>query len=458
MSGLTRRSMLRSSLGLAAAGGLMRPFIANAAATTATVWWTQGFIPSEDAAFRQLAADYDKQSGNKLDYSIMPFAPLRQKEVSAVSSGVVPDVMEVADYFFAALNSWNDKLLDVSDVVQTQKSQFIDIALASMHNYNGATKQRSYYGVPMKASAVTCHIWKSLVEKAGRKVSDIPDKWDEFVDFFKPMQQKLRDQGMRKVYSWGLEVSTNGVDPMRTFTVFMLAYGGKDLVTPDGKLHADDPQVKEAVIKTLTRMAGLYKDGYVPSAAVNWNDADNNNAFHAKQVVADFNGSMSMELALIDRKEEYADNLTYTVPNDNAGKPLPAQIGIFGAVIPKGAKNVEVGKEFLKYAIEPKVLNEYLKGGLGRWAIPMRDMAKSDPFWLNSGDPHRTTYINTALFSPTIPLYTAYNPAMAQVDAEHLFQVAWADIVTHGMKPEAAADKAFSRCKEIFARYPIAEG
>jgi multiple sugar transport system substrate-binding protein len=458
MSGLTRRSVLQSSLGVAEAGGLWHPHVANAAATTATVWWTQGFIPSEDASFRKLAADYEKQSGNKLDYSIVPFAPLRQKEVSAVTSGVVPDVMEVADYFFGTLNAWNDRLLDVSDIVQTQKPHFIDIALASMHNYNNATKQRSYYGVPMKASAVTCHIWKSLVEKAGHKVSDIPDKWDDFIDFFKPMQQKLRDQGMRKVYSWGLEVSTLGVDPVRTFAVFLLAYGGKGLVTPDGKLHADDPQVKEAVTKTLTRMSGLFKDGYVPSGVVNWNDADNNNAFHAKQVIADFNGSMSMELALIDRKAEYADNITYSVAKDNAGKPLPAQIGIFGAVIPKGAKNVQVGKEFLKYAIEPKVLNDYLKGGLGRWAIPMQDMAKSDPFWLNSGDPHRTAYIKTALFGPTIPLYTAYNPAMAQIDAEHTFQVAWSDIVTHGMKPEAAVDKAFKRVEAIFAKYPIAEG
>jgi hypothetical protein len=43
---ITRRSMLRSSAGLIAAGALARPYIANAAAKTATVWWTQGFIHS----------------------------------------------------------------------------------------------------------------------------------------------------------------------------------------------------------------------------------------------------------------------------------------------------------------------------------------------------------------------------------------------------------------------------
>ena len=56
MKNLTRRSVLRGSAALAATGALARPHIANAAATTATVWWTQGFIQSEDAHSRLAAA------------------------------------------------------------------------------------------------------------------------------------------------------------------------------------------------------------------------------------------------------------------------------------------------------------------------------------------------------------------------------------------------------------------
>ena len=51
MSHLTRRSVLRGSASLLAAGSVTRPFIANAAATTAEVWWVQGFVPEEDVAF-----------------------------------------------------------------------------------------------------------------------------------------------------------------------------------------------------------------------------------------------------------------------------------------------------------------------------------------------------------------------------------------------------------------------
>jgi len=67
MTYLTRRSVLRSSVGLAAAGTLARPYIANAAGTTAEVWWVQGFVPEEDVAFKKVVADYEKASGNKIE-------------------------------------------------------------------------------------------------------------------------------------------------------------------------------------------------------------------------------------------------------------------------------------------------------------------------------------------------------------------------------------------------------
>ena len=39
----------------------------------------------------------------------------------------------------------------------------------------------------MKTATVTFHIWKSLVDKADYKMSDIPNTWDVFIDFFLPV-------------------------------------------------------------------------------------------------------------------------------------------------------------------------------------------------------------------------------------------------------------------------------
>src|SRR6201997_4447448 len=117
MTNLTRRSVLRCSLAVGAAGVFGRPYIANAAATTATVWWVQGFAQEEDVAFKKVVADYEKASGNSIDYSITPYAPMRQKIVSAVTSGEVPDLFQNTPGEIIGLWAWAEKSVDVSAVV-----------------------------------------------------------------------------------------------------------------------------------------------------------------------------------------------------------------------------------------------------------------------------------------------------------------------------------------------------
>ena len=454
MTNLTRRSVLRGSLGLVAAGGLSRPHIANAAATTAEAWFAQGFVKEEDAALLKLVADYEKATGNKIDLSIIPFAPLRQKEVSAIQSGVVPDVMAAADLEFAPLNAWDDKLLDISDIVEPLKADYAPLAIESCNLYNSATKKRSYYMAPLIITGWPFHIWGSLVEKGGGKISELPNTWDAFLDYFKPVQDKLRAEGMRNIYAYGYQLTANGVDPIATYNQFMIAYGGKDLVTADGRLHTEDPQVRAAAAKALAKLTTPFKEGYVPPGVVNWNDADDNNAFHSRLIVMDFDGSISTEVAIYDKKDEYNDIVTRGLPLSNDGKPLTSQIIALGTVIPKGAKNVAAAKDFMKYVAQPKVLNEYLKGGLGRFLVPVPEMVKSDPFWLKE-DPHRKAYAELTMVGEAMPIYEVYNPAIAQVNAEHVFSVAMFDVMNNGMAPEQAIDKAFKRAEEIFTKYPI---
>src|SRR5580704_9175932 len=221
---LTRRSVLRNSAAIATVSVLGRPYIANAEAKTAELWWIQGFAQEEDIAFKQIVEDYQKASGNIIDFTISPYAAMR---------------------------AWNDKLVDISDVVATQKDQYTESALQSAYSYNSVTKRRSYYLAPYIQASLPNHIWRPLVEKAGYKMEDIPKTWDAYYDFFKDVQKKLRAQGMRNVYGLGFQLTTQGNDPNNVFNYFMIAYGGQKIVTPDGKLHLDDPQVREAVIKAI---------------------------------------------------------------------------------------------------------------------------------------------------------------------------------------------------------------
>ncbi len=436
---------------------MAHPFIANAAATTATMWWVQGFAEEEDISFKKIVADYQKASGNTIDYTITPYAPLRQKIVAAIQTGVVPDIFTNNPGEIMALYAWDDKLLDVTDVVETQKSQYSETALQTAYCYNRVDKRRSYYGAPYTLAARPNHVWRHLVEKAGYSMEDLPRTWDAYYDFFKDVQKKLRGQGMRHVYGLGFQLNTTGNDCNLLFDYFMIAYGGQGIVSKDGKLHLDDPQVREAVIKALTYPTTAYKEGFVPPGAINWNDADDNNAFHAKQIVMDLDGTISTEVAIFKNQQDYNDIVTMGLPLSNDGKPVPSQAINACGLIPKGAKNVEVAKDFLKYFIQPKVNAEWLKTGLGRNLPAMPSIVKDDPWWLDQ-DQHRAAYLKQGLLGPTLPTFWTFNPAYAQIQNEHVWPTGWSDIMTGGIAPQAAAEKAFKRIEEIFAKYPIEQG
>ena len=121
--------------------------------------------------------------------------------------------------------------------------------------------------------------------------------------------------------------------------------------------------------------------------------------------------------------------------------------------IPKGARNIEVAKDFMRYFMQPEVMNENLKGGLGRWVPVVSTIVTDDPWWLDPKDPHRATYVHEAPLGPTIPSYNGFNPAWGQVNAEQVWGQAHADVIKNGMTPQAAVDKAFRRAESIFSKF-----
>jgi multiple sugar transport system substrate-binding protein len=169
----------------------------------------------------------------------------------------------------------------------------------------------------------------------------------------------------------------------------------------------------------------------------------------------DLDGTISTEVAVFHNEQDYRDIVTMGLPLSNDREPVASHAASACGLIPKGAKNVAVAKDFLKYIIQPKVNNERLKTGLGRSIPCMPSIVKNDPWWF--ADPHRAAYTKQGLLGPTVPQFWAFNPAYAQVQNEHVWATGWTDITQGGMTPQAAAEKAFKRVEEIFAKYPIAQ-
>ncbi len=211
------------------------------------------------------------------------------------------------------------------------------------------------------------------------------------------------------------------------------------------------------MVKTIAYITTAFKQGYVPPGALDWGDADDNNAFHAKQLVMDLDGTISTEIAMIHDPEKYNDAVTLGLPNDNSGKPIPSPLTVGGAFIPKGGKNVAVAKEFLQYVIQPKVAAAYLKSGLARWLPAIPSIVKDDPWWTDPKDPHRLAYVQQGVLGKTLPRHYAYNPGMSEANAAQIWGTAHASVIRDNVSPEAAADAALKHIGAILAKYPVAQ-
>ncbi|OJY77493.1 MAG: hypothetical protein BGP12_02910 [Rhodospirillales bacterium 70-18] len=449
------RNLLTATL-LSGAAALVHPVPAMAAGKKIVVWWNQGFYPAEDQALKDTVAAWEKATGNTVELTIYNGADLPAKIVSAITTGDVPDICYVdnGDFLLLPQNVWNDKIVDVSDVVATQKGEYSQAALESANMYDNVTHKRSFFSVPMKQQALHYFAWAPMLAKIGKKPSDIPTTWDAFFKFFEGAQTALRKKGMR-VYGIGNSLATKDSDSTYLFNQTMLAYGG-EIVTPDGKLHTDDPKVRKAAVDALTFLTAPYKAGFTPAGAINWGDVDNNVAFYSKQIIMTPNATLSIPVAQKDKTEQYMHEiLTLAPPLGPDGKQVTSLVSIKQAFIPKGAKDVATAKEFLTYFIQPAHLDAYLKGALGRWLPVMPKIVKDDPFWTNPADPHIPVATKQELVGPTLPWYQSFNPAYAEVNAEQVWGKAEANVMTGGMTPAKAVDEAFARINTIFAKYPM---
>jgi multiple sugar transport system substrate-binding protein len=445
-----------SILGAAASVSAFKPRRARASATL-TVWWTQGFYKAENDAVIGFMADWEKRTGNKVNLTIMNGADLITKMVAAMQVGDVPDLAHsvTGDRYMVPRAAWNDQLVDVSDIVEAQKSLFSEAAVAASRFYNAKLKKYSYYSVPSKCTTMMNSVWRPLVEEAGFKDADIPKTQSAYYDFFQTVQDKLRAKGKR-VFGLGYSMATKEADANTLFHQFLVSYGGVNIVTPDGKLNIDDPAVRKAAATALERLTTPFKKGYVPPGAVNWLDVDNNNAFFAKQIVMTPNATISIPVAQMDKPDQYyKEIITQGIPLGDDGKLMPSLLFVTPNLIPKGAKNIDAAKALLRDFSQPENMGKYLKETRARYLPVMPSIIRNDPWWTDRTDPHRPVAVDMALDKPTVPWWMSYNPAYSGVLSEQIWPQAEANITQRNMTVDQALTEATGRIKTIFERFQM---
>ncbi|MEM1169819.1 MAG: hypothetical protein AAGJ08_12260 [Cyanobacteria bacterium P01_H01_bin.35] len=100
--------------------------------TPLTIWWTKGFYPEEDEAIKQIVANWEKKSGSSTKLLLLNDDENLNMTLEAVAAGNPPDIVynRRVEFSLSRPLAWEDKLADVSDVIEPVKSLYSETALA----------------------------------------------------------------------------------------------------------------------------------------------------------------------------------------------------------------------------------------------------------------------------------------------------------------------------------------
>ena len=420
---------------------------------TLNLWWDKGYNPEEDEALKKLIKNWEQKTGNKVQINFYTLDKRSEKPQRFLQGGVVPDIF-MSFKAESTLNpslAWQGKLVDVTDIIEPVKETYDHGALETAYYYNNVDKKSSYYAVPIHRAALHIYYWKDLLEKTGRTEADIPQDWNAFWQFWLDVGEDLRTKYQQDIYPIGLPMSVEAGDTYQAFEHILEAYNVK-IVDSEGNLLVDDPQVRQGIIQCLDWYTKFYLQGYTPKDAVDWNNAANNHQFINREILTTTNATLSIPAALRNDLDVYRNKLGIVeLPNKPNGKPMRHIFLVEQAVIFNDAANPELAKDFLAYLIQPETINTFLKES-GRHS-PAHKSAYKDSYWTNPEDPHTSEVTKTLTKSKIRPIYPAKSPAYSLILKENVWGRSLEKIVLDDVTPEAAADEAITRIKEIFAKW-----
>jgi multiple sugar transport system substrate-binding protein len=438
---------------LLAAALMLVPLGARAA--DLVVWWEEGVYSEEDEAVREIVAAFEAKSGKDVELVLGPQEELASALVAALKDGRgSPDfVFTVVDTGLYERWAYDGRLVDLTDTIGPEAAMFERTALDSVRVLDATTGRRGLYMLPMGLASHHVHVWKSLLERAGFTVADVPKEWEPFWSFWcdrvQPAVRKVT--GRDDVWGIGLSMSATSVDTGNGFWQFVSAYEAH-YVTRDGRLIIDDPEVRLRLIKVIDSYVAIYHKGCTPPASLTWEAYDNNKQFHSQSIVMTINQSLSLVNALKrERSEDYYKNaITIEWPTGAEGQPLVIESFVNRAAVFKNGGHVATAKEFVRFLVGDGWLGHYLDFAGERMLPPMPALLQG-PFWLNPEDPHRMRSAMQLLTQPRSYEYEVVSGDWRHAETDNVWKKAIHRVAADGLTPEQAADEAIVRIKQILS-------
>jgi multiple sugar transport system substrate-binding protein len=425
----------------------------GAKAADLVVWWDEGYYAEEGDAIAEIVAAFEQGSGKQVELALFSQEDLPGKIEAAIEAGTPPDFAfgyNLPEY--GASWALRDRLVDLTDAICTFSNLFDPEVLDQVTLLNGTTGQNALYGLPIGRTTNHIHVWKSLLERAGFTLADIPREWEAFWSFWCDQVQAAvrKATGRDDVWGVGLPMSP-AVDTWFQFLQFVAAYDA-EYVTREGDLVIDDPEVRRGLVKAMTNYTAIYSKGCTPPDSVTWDEYGNNEAFLAQAVVMTANETLSIPNELKgERSDDYYDNAaTIEWPLSPRGEAFPIGSTVNPAVVFKDGGHVATAKEFVRFLVSEGWLMHYLNFSAERLLPPIPALLHQ-PFWLDPSDPHRMASVMQADARPLLHHYaTASGDGRHdRVSAEHVWGKAIHRVAADGISPEQAVDEAIAGMKQI---------
>jgi multiple sugar transport system substrate-binding protein len=234
----------------------------GAKAADLVVWWDEGRYAEEDEAVREIVAAFEQDTGKQVELVFQA----EEEHPEALAAALA--VRQPPDFAFGYLlinyiGQWavDDRLVDLGDAGGHFLDLFEPDVLTFMTWRNASTGQKALYGLPMGRTTTHLHVWKSLLERAGFTLADIPKEWAAFWSFWcEEVQPAMRAAtGRDDIWGVGLPMSA-ALDTLNGFLPFLAAYDAH-YVTPDGRLVIDDPKVRKGIVKAIDSYTAIYRKG-----------------------------------------------------------------------------------------------------------------------------------------------------------------------------------------------------
>jgi multiple sugar transport system substrate-binding protein len=446
---------MRKSVIALAATLLLTPLGAGAA--DLVIWWQKGFYAQEDEGLRATVAAFEQKTGRQVELVLYPEEELATKIMTALEADRPPDfAFGLFLNFYIRRWALEDRLVDLTDAVGSFSNLFDPAQLDAAVTLDARTGQRALYGLPMGQTMNNIHVWKSLLERAGLSLDDIPKDWEGFWSFWCDRVQPAVRKALGRSDIWGVGLAMSAERSGDTILELFQFADANDAyyVSPDGQLVIDDPRVRQKLIKAIDSYTAIYRKGCTPPESLNWNGAGNNQAFLAQTVVMTPNLSLSIPNALKrERPDDYYRNTaTIQWPLGPSGKPFPIQALLYQAVAFARGAHVDAAKEFVRFLVAEGWLMHYLDFS-GERMLPSMPTLLDQPFWLDPSDPHHMAAVIQAKTRSVAVDYTAVsgNPGHDEVFMERIWAKAVHRVVADGISPEQAVDEAIARIKQILS-------